>query len=178
MLWRKNQRAVTYADFSLPSVDVHISSHCDNALFMGLVRMGRIRRIDCRGVCDHKWTTIYIHLSLYEPHPQKKEWFILSCRCAYMRKMWDFVVPHKHRPTSSFIWKCVKATCLDCSVFSFFNKMKLNSSLVCDFKGTARCFKRSSALKRNPELRENSATTKTLVEVQLPGGKMFFFILI
>lgn len=43
------------------------------ALFMGLVRMGRIRRIDCRGVCDHKWTTIYIHLSLYEPHPQKKE---------------------------------------------------------------------------------------------------------
>lgn len=47
---------------------------------------------------------------------------------------------------------------------------------MCDFKGTARCFKRSSALKRNPELRENSATTKTLVEVQLPGGKMVFFL--
>lgn len=46
---------------------------------------------------------------------------------------------------------------------------------MCDFKGTARCFKRSSALKRNPELRENYATTKTLVEVQLPGGKMVFF---
>lgn len=40
---------------------------------VGLVRMGRIRRIDCRGVCDHKWTTIYIHLSLYVSHILKRK---------------------------------------------------------------------------------------------------------
>lgn len=76
-----------------------------------------------RGVWSQMDNNIHPPVTVCEPHPQKKEWFILSRHCAYMRKMWDFVVPHKHRPTSSFIWKCVKATCLDCSVFSFFNKM-------------------------------------------------------